>query len=102
VIVRRIWKFTIRWYIEGKLPWEYEDNALITLCRKHHQEEHKRVPLKSFFLKEFIPKKSRSKKPKKSTPIRRASKKKNAKLLKGRDKKLQERYNRLKKQGKLR
>lgn len=29
------------YYINGKLPWEYENEALITLCWKCHEEKHR-------------------------------------------------------------
>ncbi|KAB2810005.1 hypothetical protein [Phaeocystidibacter luteus] len=28
------------YYVEGKLPWEYEDHALITLCNTCHSDLH--------------------------------------------------------------
>lgn len=28
-------------YIDGIMAWEYPDNYLLTLCRKHHQQEYK-------------------------------------------------------------
>jgi len=28
-----------KYYYPGKLPWEYTDNALITLCHKCHELE---------------------------------------------------------------
>lgn len=30
-----------KYYIKGKMPWEYEDNALIALCESCHRETHK-------------------------------------------------------------
>lgn len=35
------------YYIQGKEPWEYRDEALITLCRSCHKEEHetKNIPI---------------------------------------------------------
>lgn len=29
-----------KYYLEGKLPWEYNDNALVTLCEYCHQRMH--------------------------------------------------------------
>lgn len=30
----------IAYYNDGRMAWEYPDYMLVTLCRKHHQEEH--------------------------------------------------------------
>ena len=30
-----------KYYIEGCMPWEYPDDALITLCEDCHKREHK-------------------------------------------------------------
>ena len=30
-----------RWYEDGKKPWEYDDDALVTLCEACHDEEYK-------------------------------------------------------------
>ena len=29
-----------RYYIEGHKPWEYPDDALVTLCEECHRKEH--------------------------------------------------------------
>lgn len=31
-----------RYYIEGNMPWEYDDDALVTLCDDCHREVHDR------------------------------------------------------------
>lgn len=30
-----------KYYIEGKLPWEYPNSCFLTLCKKCHTKEHK-------------------------------------------------------------
>lgn len=36
-----------KYYIKGKAPWEYEDDALVTLCEECHRETHRttRIPI---------------------------------------------------------
>lgn len=41
-----------KYYLEDKLPWEVPDNALITLCRKHHQMAHEGRLIGSFIKKQ--------------------------------------------------
>lgn len=31
-----------KYYIKGKLPWEYSDSALLTVCHKCHSEIHEK------------------------------------------------------------
>jgi len=40
-------------YFEGKKPWEYPDNMLMTLCHKCHQEEQKRYMHEIYLLQAF-------------------------------------------------
>lgn len=40
-----------KYYVLEKLPWQYPGKALITLCKKCHQLEHKKKPLSKFFKK---------------------------------------------------
>mgnify|MGYP006366380823 FL=1 len=83
------------YYSGDKNPWDYPDSCLITLCKKCHEKEHEDKPIYKFLK---IPKK-KFKKIKKNI----ASKKKKNKNFKieGRDKLLQEKYNKLKLEGKL-
>jgi 5-methylcytosine-specific restriction endonuclease McrA len=78
-------------YIQGNLPWQVPDRFLITLCRICHIKEHEDKPISSFVIKPKKYKKEQSKRKKKKVLPK----------LKGRDKKLQEKYDRLKKEGKL-
>ena len=32
------------YYTDGKMAWEYDDDALVTLCRHHHKLRHKEEP----------------------------------------------------------
>ena len=35
-----------KYYVRGKAPWEYEDDALITLCKDCHRKEHQlKIPV---------------------------------------------------------
>ncbi len=36
-----------KYYVKGKAPWEYEDDALVTLCEECHRETHRttRIPI---------------------------------------------------------
>ncbi len=72
-------------YIQGNKPWQVPDKYLITLCSKCHSKEHKGKNIQSFVLK-----KDRKKK-----------KKKQVNTMTKRDRALQERYNKLKKENKL-
>jgi 5-methylcytosine-specific restriction endonuclease McrA len=77
------------WYPLGKNPWEIDDKYLQTLCEKCHEGEHNLNTLGSFFkhpVKKEV--KRKTKKPKK-----------NKQKINKRDKKIQERYNVLKKMG---
>lgn len=29
-----------RYYVEDRMPWDYPDHALITLCKECHKKEH--------------------------------------------------------------
>lgn len=35
-----------KYYIEKRLAWEYDNDALITLCEKCHQKEHEEIEIK--------------------------------------------------------
>lgn len=42
-------------YIYGRMAWEYEDMFLITLCKKHHEIEHKCLEsLKEYHIKKHL------------------------------------------------
>jgi hypothetical protein len=49
-----------KYYISGKLAWEYDNEALITLCYDCHKEEHKkniievRAPANSYAKSRFV------------------------------------------------
>lgn len=30
-----------KYYIDGNMPWEYDDDALVTLCEDCHKERHR-------------------------------------------------------------
>lgn len=30
-------------YVRGKDPWDYKEFYLVTLCKKHHEDEHKAI-----------------------------------------------------------
>ena len=36
------------YYIEGKKPWEYEDEALETLCEDCHKKRHEKAPIPTY------------------------------------------------------
>lgn len=36
---------------ERVLPWNYPDDALITLCRNHHEKVHNRKKIKTYYRK---------------------------------------------------
>jgi hypothetical protein len=110
------------YYIFGKLPWEYNDDAYITLCRYCHMKEHNMVsgkydvekdykeledkkPIKILEIKhqdiKSTKKKKKNKKDKKKEKLTYAQKKavKYVKKIKlnSRDKKLQKKYDDLNK-----
>jgi 5-methylcytosine-specific restriction endonuclease McrA len=37
-----------KYYLEGKLPWEYANSCYQTLCRKCHRKKHKGKAISSF------------------------------------------------------
>lgn len=49
-------------YINGKMPWEYSDNHLITLCGPCHMHEHKTTKIPVIGSKPKKPKKVKQKK----------------------------------------
>jgi len=75
-------------YIKGKQPWEVPNSYLITLCHKCHMDVHKGKSINDFIQKK--PKKKQSKKP---------VKKKKSLLdgLSSEQKRIQARYDKLKK-----
>lgn len=85
------------WYITGNLPWEVPNKYLTTLCRDCHQKEHDAKPIYKFY-------KPCNQKPRK-LPIQGVvtKKKKKSKFppLKGKDKKIQDKYDKLRAEGKI-
>jgi 5-methylcytosine-specific restriction endonuclease McrA len=41
-------------YFEGKEPWEYSDDMLITVCHRCHKEEMVRFKHEAYLLKAFV------------------------------------------------
>lgn len=37
-----------RYYLPGRLPWEYTNSALVTLCKTCHTKQHKNKPNSTF------------------------------------------------------
>ena len=83
------------WYIIGNLPWQVPNKYLRTLCRTCHQAEHDKKPIQKFFRQGC---KSRKKLSKKTAKPKKKSK---IPELKGRDKVLQKRYDKLRSEGKI-
>tara|TARA_R110000868_G_C10415439_1_gene722774 strand:+ start:140 stop:559 length:420 start_codon:yes stop_codon:yes gene_type:complete len=79
-------------YIDGNKPWEVPNKYLTTLCNKCHLLAHKGKPIQSFVIKS-----------KKKPSIKKGGivPKKNKPPLSANDKRLQARYNELKRNGKL-
>jgi len=102
------------YYLSGKMPWEVPDDCLITLCHICHEKEHKGRDI-STFMRNKPPKQKEVKKPaikkkvKHKTP--RKERRENNKKLKAKkklqdslskvDKALQNKYDDIKKKGKL-
>ena len=78
-------------YIENNLPWQVPDDFLVVLCRECHIKEHEGKQISEFIIKQKKRKKPQTKRKKKKLPPK----------LKGRDKRLQDRYDKLKKEGEL-
>ena len=72
--------------LEGKMPWEVPDSCLVTLCKTCHEKEHEGKNIQSFIRRKKVPKKKK--------------KDKQYDLLKP-DRELQEKYDKLKRDGKL-
>ena len=52
---RILFKFTPlnihhQYYIRGKVPWEYDNNALVTLCSRCHQKRHQQTSIPLYTL----------------------------------------------------
>jgi len=92
-------------YIKGKMAWESPDKHLITLCRPCHQKEHN-IGSDKIKYAPILPNKRRTRKkknpnkPKKKVETRMERIVRKSKLT-ARDKKLQERYTQLRREGKL-
>lgn len=104
------------YYIGTRKPWEAPDQYLISLCKECHDKEHLK-PISSFYrteewLQNILPKekKKRKKKTRKEKDAieakRLETRHKNyliweANRLKEKDKEIQEKYNKLKEEGKI-
>lgn len=75
-----------KYYLEGKMPWEVPDSCLVTLCKTCHEKEHEGKNIQSLIRRKKVPKKKK--------------KDKQYDLLKP-DRELQEKYDKLKGDGKL-
>lgn len=92
------------WYIEGRVPWDVPNSFLTTLCRTHHEEKHSNRPIHTFTIKdsklsrrEKVPLTLAQKAKKKKKDRKKANKAKVTWKMSGKDKKLQKRYDALKK-----
>lgn len=86
-----------KYYESDKLPWEYPDKALVTLCSTCHKKEHEGRKIGTFFKKT---KKKVYKKKKAPVPIKNKGRRP-SKNLSAKDKAIQMKYNSLKKEGKI-
>lgn len=100
------------YYLRGKMPWEVPDECLITLCEICHEKEHRGRDI-STFVRDAAPKQTKTptikkkavpKKPRKERREANKKLKEKKKLqdnLSKADKELQNKYDVLKKKGKL-